>query len=110
MNFHLKKLEFATQGCFVPCLVEMDQKVLEKKIFISRLCIFAISLFSPLGKRHDPSFEQTGMPFTQGCNECCTISCSTNFLSHVHRYLFLKICKYMFILFEIVLDKKIRNG
>ena len=61
---HLNKL---TQGCFVPSLVEIGHVVLEKKIFLFRLCIFAISLLSPLEKGQDPSFEQTCMIFTQTC-------------------------------------------
>ena len=40
-----------TQRCFVPSLLEIGPVVLEKKPFFKfRLCIFAISLFSLLGK------------------------------------------------------------
>ena len=58
-----------TQGCFVPSLVEIGLVVLEKKILKMRQCIFAISLLSPLGKEQRPSFEQTWIPYIQGCIE-----------------------------------------
>ena len=51
----------------MPSLVEIGSVVLEKKIFKFRQCIFAISLLSLLGKGRGPSFEQTLIPFTQGC-------------------------------------------
>ena len=41
------------------CLVEIGPVVLEKKILKFRQGIFTILLLSPLGKVHDPSFEQT---------------------------------------------------
>ena len=57
---------YFTQGYFVPSLVEICPVVLEKKIFKLRQYIFTLWLLSPLGKRHDPSFEKTWIPFTQG--------------------------------------------
>ena len=48
-------------------LVEIGSVVLEKKIFKFCQCIFAILLLSPLRKGRGPSFEQTWIPFTQGC-------------------------------------------
>ena len=56
-----------TQGCFVPSLVEIGPVVLEKKILKFRLCIFTILKLSRFGKGRGPSFEQTWIPFTQGC-------------------------------------------
>ena len=35
--------------------------------FWRRFLNFVISLLSPLGKEHGPSFKQTSFPFTQGC-------------------------------------------
>ena len=55
------------QGFFVTSLVEISPVVLKKKIFKVGQCIFTISLLSPLWKRRGPSFEQTQIPFTQGC-------------------------------------------
>ena len=56
------------KGCFVPSFVEIGSVVL-KKIFVFkfRQFIFAISWLSPFGKGRDPSFEQTWIPFSQGC-------------------------------------------
>ena len=51
----------------MPSLVEIDPVVLKKKIFKVGQCIFAISLLFPLGKGPGPSFDQTWIPFTQGC-------------------------------------------
>ena len=45
--------------------VEIGLVVLEEKIFKFHQCIFPISLLSSLGDRHDPSFEQTQIPFSQ---------------------------------------------
>ena len=56
-----------TQGCFMPCLVEISTVVLEKQIFKFHKCNSAILLLSPLGRGRGPSFEQTWIPFTQGC-------------------------------------------
>ena len=53
------------QRCFVPTLVEIGPMVLEKKIFKSRWCIFAISLLFPLGNWQGMSIEQIWIPFTQ---------------------------------------------
>ena len=55
------------QECFVSSLIEICPVVLEAKIFKCHQCIFTISKLSPLGKGRDPSFEQTWIPFTQGC-------------------------------------------
>ena len=52
----------------MPSLVEIGPVVLEKKIFKYFHYNFSISLLSPLGKGHDPSFEQTLTPFTKGCS------------------------------------------
>ena len=38
-----------------------------KKILKFCQCIFPLSLLSPLGNKHSPSFEQTGISFTQRC-------------------------------------------
>ena len=43
----------------MPSLVEIRLVVLEKKDFLIRHCIFAISKLSPLGRGQGPSFEQT---------------------------------------------------
>ena len=43
-------------------LVEIGPVVLEKKMFIFRQCILAISISPPLGKGRGPSFEQTLHP------------------------------------------------
>ena len=56
-----------TQGCIVPSLVEIGPVVLEKKTFKYFQYNFNISLSYPLGKGRGPSFEQTWIPFTQGC-------------------------------------------
>ena len=58
------------QECFVLSLVEIGSVVLEKKIFKFCQYIFAILLLYVIifpWKRWDPSFEQTWIPFTQGC-------------------------------------------
>ena len=51
----------------VPSLVENGSVVLEKKIFKFHQCIFTISKLFPFGKGRGPSFEQTWIPFIQGC-------------------------------------------
>ena len=56
-----------THECFVPSLVEIGPLIIEKKIFRFLQFIFAILFLSPLGKRCDPLFEQTQIPFTHGC-------------------------------------------
>ena len=59
---------FITQGVakFVGFLI--GSSVLETKIFKFRQCTFPSLLSSPLGNGRGPSFEQTWIPFTQGCN------------------------------------------
>ena len=52
---------------FVPNFVEIGQVVLEKKNSKFRQCFFTISWLSPLGKERGPSFDQSWIPFTQGC-------------------------------------------
>ena len=42
--------------------------VLEQKIFYSFQCIFTFSQLSPLWEGRVPSFEQSWIPFTQGCS------------------------------------------
>ena len=56
-----------TQGYFVPSLVKIGPVVLEKKIFKSCQFIFINSQLSPLGKGRGSLFEQTWIPYTQGC-------------------------------------------
>ena len=56
-----------TQGCFVPSLVEIGPMVLKKKIFLISSMHFRYFVIIPLGKWRGPSFEQTWIPFTQGC-------------------------------------------
>ena len=51
----------------MPSWAEIGPMVLKKKIFQVCQCIFPFSLLSPLTKKRDPSFEQTGIPITQGC-------------------------------------------
>ena len=48
-------------------LVEIGPGVLERKIFKFHQFIFTILLSSPLGKMWGSSFEETIIPFTQGC-------------------------------------------
>ena len=48
----------------LPGFVEISPANMEKGIFKSRQCIFAISLLSPLGKECNSSFEQAWIPFT----------------------------------------------
>ena len=50
----------------MPGLVEIGPVVLEKKTFEFCQCIFAISYLSHL-------FEQTLVPFTQGCSVSCLV-------------------------------------
>ena len=50
----------------MPSLVGIGPVVLEKILKFSQ-CIFTISLLSPLGKRRDPSFEQSCVLITQEC-------------------------------------------
>ena len=54
------------QGSFGSSLVEIGAVVLEKMIFLIRLCNFTILQLSPLRKGNGPSFEQTWIPFTPG--------------------------------------------
>ena len=49
------------------CLFDWFWPSGSEKIFEFRRYIFAISLLSPIGKGLGPSFEQTWIPFTQGC-------------------------------------------
>ena len=56
------------EWCIVPSLVKISPVVLEKRIFLFRQCIFAISYLSPIAKGRYSSFEQTWIPFTK---ECC---------------------------------------
>ena len=57
-----------TQGCFVPSLVEIGSVVLAKRIFQFHQCLFSLfQNYIPLEKWRCPSFEQTWIPFTQGC-------------------------------------------
>ena len=51
----------------MPSLVEIETLIMEKKIFKTRQCVFAIAYLSPLRKGRDPSFEETRIPFTHGC-------------------------------------------
>ena len=60
----------ATQGCFVPSLVEIGPAILEEKTFKFRQCIFFFSEFSPLGKECELLFEQTWISFTERCSAC----------------------------------------
>ena len=46
-------------------LVETGPVVLEKIFFVN--IFFTPLLISPLGKEHGPSYEETFIPFTQGC-------------------------------------------
>ena len=58
-----------TQVCLMRSLVEFDPKIMQKKIFRSRhFCYFVT--FSPL-KGTGPLFEETFIPFTQGCFVLC---------------------------------------
>ena len=54
-------------------LIENGSVVQEKKIFKFHQCILAISQLSPLGRGQGPSFEQTEIPFTQGCLVPCLV-------------------------------------
>jgi hypothetical protein len=54
------------QEMFVLSLIEFGLLVLEKIFFKNCKCIFTLSLLSPLGEGQSPSFEQKGIPFTQG--------------------------------------------
>ena len=56
---------FFTQGCSLVSLVEIG-RVVQKKIFIFRQCIFNCSILSPIGKWHGLLFEQTWISFTRG--------------------------------------------
>ena len=58
MALHLNKPEFSSPklGYFVPSLVEIGPVVFSP-----------FFLLFPIGKRHDPSIEQTWIPFTQEC-------------------------------------------
>ena len=56
-----------TQGWFVRSLVEIDPVVLGKEIFLILSLYFRYFLIISLGKGRGPSFEQTWIPFTQGC-------------------------------------------
>ena len=51
----------------MPSLVEIGPVVLEEKIFKYFQYNFTCSLLFPLGKGRGPSFQQTWIPFTQGC-------------------------------------------
>ena len=54
--------------CFVPSFVETAQVVLEKILTIYFVNVFSLfQLLSPLRKCWVSLFEQTGIPFTQGC-------------------------------------------
>ena len=57
-----------TQKGIVPSLVEIGPVVLEKKFFLILSMYFRYFFISPLGKGWGPSFEQTWILFTQGCN------------------------------------------
>jgi hypothetical protein len=46
----------------MPGLIEIGLLVLEKKIFKSFQCIFALLLLSPLGQKRSPSFENLESP------------------------------------------------
>ena len=54
------------KNCFVPSLVKISYVVLEKKTFKFYQCIFHFQNYLPLEK-NGPLFEQTWIPFTQGC-------------------------------------------
>ena len=61
------------KGCFNVSLFEIGSLVLEKTILKFPI---AISLFSPLGKRCEPSYEQTQIPFTNGWFELSLVEVS----------------------------------
>ena len=66
---HLNKLTFPSSIrmlCAKFCW-NWPTVVSEKKIIKFRQCFFTISWLFPLGKEWGPSFEQTWIPFTQGC-------------------------------------------
>ena len=50
----------------MPSLVEIDSVVLEKKVVFFKFCQFIFANYLH-GKGRGTSFEQTGIPFTQGC-------------------------------------------
>ena len=54
-------------------LVEIGPVVLEKKIFEFHQCIFRYFVIISLGKERAHSFEQTRIPFTQGCFVECLV-------------------------------------
>ena len=66
-----KNLSPFTKRYIAPSLTEISPVVPEKKILFSSMyfckCIITISLLYPLGKWRGPFFEQTWIPFTQGC-------------------------------------------
>ena len=65
---HLKNMKLhLIQGCFERSLVSIGSIILEENIFKCRQCILAISLSSLFGKGQDLSFEDTWIPFAQGC-------------------------------------------
>ena len=64
---HLNRLEFQSpKDVLCQIWLRFNPLVLDK-IFKFRQCIFAISLLCPLGKGRCPSFEETRIPFIQGC-------------------------------------------
>ena len=65
-----------------------------RQIFKFRQCIFAISLFTPLGKSCWPSFEQTWITFVQSLVKTGSVVLEKKILKH---------CQYLFCYFVITL-------
>ena len=70
VTLYLNKLESPSLKDALCAKFKIGLVILEKKIFKFRSGIFAVSLLSFLGKGHGPLFDQTLIPFTQGCMFC----------------------------------------
>ena len=95
-SFEQTKIPF-TQECLVPSLVKVGPMVLEKHIFKSFQRVFTISQLSPLWERRGSSFEQTWIPFTQGCS----VSSFVEIGQVVLEKKIFKSCQFIFIISEL---------
>ena len=65
---HLNELKYSShKNVLFQVSLKLTKWFWRLKIFEFPQCIFAISLLSPLMKRHGPLFEQTWISFTQSC-------------------------------------------
>ena len=85
---HLKKAwTLFTQECFCAKFGRNQfYSPVEEEDFKFCQCFFAISLFFPLRKKHGPTFQQPGFPFTLGCYVPSLVEIGTVVLEKIFKF------------------------